>query len=84
MRHGTTILVKSDTTFWFSGDPITVQILDDAGDVLECNHAGAEEEELDYGYADSNKCDWVDDWHNSMVCDKCDWSEIIKRGNDYE
>lgn len=44
----------------------------------ECNHAGKYEEELDYGYADRNICDWVDDWHNSWVCDKCEWTEFIE------
>lgn len=44
----------------------------------ECNHAGATEEELDYGYANRYICDWVDDWRWSKVCDKCDWSEIIE------
>ena len=44
----------------------------------ECNHAGMYEEELDYGYASYEKCDWVDDMRNSWVCDKCDWSEMIE------
>ena len=56
------------------GDPVTVVVND------ECNHAGAYEDELDYGYANANIGDWVDDWHLSRICDRddCDWSEMIE------
>lgn len=63
-----TIEVKAPYSY---GEYITVQVFEDEVLVF-CNHAGADVEEVDYGYADANKCDYVDDWRNSMVCDKCD------------
>ena len=40
----------------------------------ECNHAGAEEEEVDCGglrHCANGDLDWFDDWKNLLVCDKC-------------
>lgn len=59
-------------------EPVTLKIND------ECNHAGAYEQELDYGYPDRYISDWVDDWRLSLVCNRCDWTEIIEREPDYE
>ena len=72
----TTIPVKQ-AYHWFD-EEITVQIKDVDGELLECNHAGKYQDQLDYGHASYEKCDWVDDWHNSWVCDKCDWTEYIE------
>lgn len=56
-------------------EAVTTQILDEQGDLLECDHAGAEEEEMDFvAYS------WWDDAHTYvpddsttelvLVCDK--------------
>lgn len=72
------------------GTDITVQVgyIEDNEFILEeCNHAGATEELLDYGYADRYLCDWVDDERNTLVCDKenCDYQEeIIPDEPEYE
>ena len=72
----TTIAIEAPSDY---GTDLSVVVND------ECNHAGAYEDELDYGYASYEKCDWVDDWRWSRVCDKCDWSEIIEPEElDYE
>ena len=68
----TTIKVKSPYTY---EEPLTVQILDDEGNLEECNHEGAEQEEMEFmAYS------WWDDAHTyvpddsttelTMVCDK--------------
>jgi len=44
----------------------------------KCNHAGKYEEDLDYGYASTNRSDWIDIWQNTWVCDKCDWTKLIE------
>lgn len=52
-------------------EPVTVQAFEDEV-LVYCNHAGADVLEVDFGFANSNTCDWVDDWHDMLVCDKCD------------
>lgn len=67
------IEVKSGLSM-FSEQDITVQILDENGDLLECNHAGSEEDDVDYGglsHDSVGDLDWFDDWRKALVCDKC-------------
>lgn len=64
---------------------VTVQILDDDGTLIECDHAGATEERLDYGglHHDSRgDLDWFDDYRPTLVCDKpnCDFEAEIESG----
>lgn len=47
-------------------EPVTITIDD------ECNHAGADYEDIDFGYASYEHADWIDDWRTVLVCDKCD------------
>lgn len=73
-----TIQVKTSYEY---AEPVTVQVgyTEDGEFILdECDHAGATEEMLDYGYASYEKCDWVDDEMNTLVCDKCEYQEIIE------
>jgi hypothetical protein len=58
----------------FSNYDITVQEYED-GELLHCNHAGAELDDVDYGYPDATICDYRDDWRRVPVCDKC--NEVI-------
>jgi hypothetical protein len=44
--------------------PITVQVFEDEI-LMGCNHAGAEEEEVDFGSYEN------EDWAKTLVCDKC-------------
>lgn len=79
-----TIQVKTQST-WFAEQPITVQILDDAGDVLECDHAGAEDDTADFGglvHDSVGDLDWQDDEQWILKCDKCDWY-TDREGNEY-
>lgn len=74
------IYIKVKTTY-DHGEDITVQVgYTQAGEfVLDfCNHAGAVIEEIDYGYASYEKADWVDDFSNSLVCDKCEYTAFIE------
>lgn len=65
---------KIPVDFIYSQDDVTVQTFEN--DILiDCNHAGYEYEEVDYGYADSNIGDYVDNWRKMPVCDKC--NEVI-------
>ena len=41
-----------------------------------CNHAGAEIESVDFGYASYEQADWIDDIQDVLVCDKC--QEIVE------
>lgn len=57
-------------------EPITVQIRTSEGDLDECNHAGAESEELEftvYSSYDGGAYQAPDDSRTEsvMVCDKC-------------
>ena len=36
-----------------------------------CDHAGAEMQNVDFGFPDREKADWVDDWQYVLICDKC-------------
>lgn len=75
------IEVVDKNSAWFDVYDITVQILDDNGDLLECNHAGAELEEVDYGglrHDSVGDLDWFDDIHKALVCDKCEHVEDIE------
>ena len=46
--------------------PITVE----SG--FDCNHSGAELQEVDYGYLSHEQQDWMDDFKEVLICDKCD------------
>lgn len=62
-------------------EPITVQVgyYEDNQFILEnCNHAGADILEVDSGYSDPIQCDYIDDWHDSLVCDKCNDIERLE------
>lgn len=87
MRKIMTVNVKSDRYDY--GYDITVQTgyVEDGEFILEeCNHAGATEEMLDYGYASYELCDWVDDERLTLVCDKdnCEYQELIESEPDYD
>ena len=72
--------VKMDSA-WFNTYDITVQIIDDQGDLLECNHAGSEVDDVDYGtltYDRFGDMDWHDNWQKALVCDKCGHIEDIE------
>ncbi len=68
------------------GTSVTVQIgyFEDNEFILEeCDHAGAIQEDLDYGglyYDRVGDLDWQDDIRPTLVCDKpnCDWQEMIE------
>ena len=52
--------------WYYSEQQITIRFYDENGDIVECDHAGAEEEILDFYYGpdgSEEKC---------MVCDKCE------------
>lgn len=55
-------------------EPITVQWYENDF-LIDCNHAGAEIEEVDHGYADPYLGDYVDNWQKVPVCDKC--NEVV-------
>lgn len=67
-----TITVKAPYSY---GELVTTQFLDENGDLLECDHAGAQEEEMEF-----EAFSWWDDAHTMvpddsttelvMVCDK--------------
>lgn len=64
----TPIRVKAPYTF---PEAITVQVKDEDGEVLECNHAGAEEQTY---YNDRYSYDLEDvlqDEYKALTCDKC-------------
>jgi len=44
--------------------PVTVQVFED-GCLIGCNHDGAEEDEVDFGFYEH------EDWLMTLVCDKC-------------
>ena len=54
--------------------PVTVQWFENTI-LMHCDHAGAEIEEVDTGYADSRLGDYVDNWTKLPVCDKC--NEVV-------
>lgn len=60
-------------------EPVTVQILTEDGDLDECNHAGAEAEELEFtAYSTYEGMQVPDDsrYETVMVCDKCEaWQD---------
>lgn len=39
---------------------------------VPCEHESLRVEEVDYGYADQARSDWVEDWHFAYVCNKCE------------
>jgi hypothetical protein len=78
----TTIKVKSP----YDEELVTVQIRGEYGDLVECNHAGAEEQEMDFV-----AFSWWEDAHTMvpddsvtqsvLVCDKCDaWEDPNEGG----
>lgn len=70
--------------------PVTVQLgySEDGEFIMEqCNHAGAYEEEMDFGglYPDSvGDLDWKDDMRTVLVCDRCDWVDEEYGMRDYD
>lgn len=71
--YGTTIRVKQPYSF---PEAITVQVKDEDGEVIECNHAGAEAEALEFtvhSSYDGGAYTAPDDSRSEtvQVCDKC-------------
>lgn len=56
---------------------ITVMLMED-GEVYECNHAGGYIEQLDCGWADDRRGDWVEDMADFWTCDKCDYQKLME------
>ena len=56
-------------------DLITVQVLDDGGGVMYCNHDGYREELRVFGNF------MFEDWQWTMVCDKCNawYNDLTER-----
>lgn len=50
---------------------------------LECTHAETYYDTYDFGYADSVKCDWVDDDQTVEVCKCCGAYRTVKKSKPY-
>ena len=73
-RSGKTTKIK--VTFLTSVNDITVQELDEDGDLLECNHNGYETEKQEGSYMNGDELIEFSTDNDVYYCDKCNKSSV--------